>query len=100
MLFASLESEFGKYRANPNLKYLKHNWTILLNDGFNKKIHILEIPANTFTQKDFYIRHDRNRIVLHIDKNFEDCHPQQGITNRFFEYKVQTIDYTDYDEDK
>ena len=71
--FASLDSEFGKYRANTNLKYLRHNWTILLNDGFHKKLHILKIPANAFTQNDFYIRRDKNLIVLHIDKNFEDC---------------------------
>ena len=95
--FANLGGVNGKYGANVRLEYLKNEWTILLNDGYSKELHILQIPANTFVQSDFYIRRDKNLIVLGIDKSFEDCHPQQGITNKFFEYKIDTIDTTDYE---
>lgn len=91
--FANLSNINGKYPANINLKYLNYDWTLILNDGYNKKLHILKIPARTFTSDDFYIRKDKNLIVLGIDKNFEDSHPQQNINHRFFEYKIQTLDY-------
>ena len=67
---------------------------IILNDGFNRKLHVFNIPAKTFTYKQFYIRQDKNLIVLGINNNFVDSHPQQNIINRLFEYKIQTIDYS------
>lgn len=90
--FANLNIN-GKYPANVRLDYLNYEWTILLNDGFHKKLHILKIPPNTFVQNDFYIRQDKNLIVLGIDKDFVDYHPQQKICNRLFQYKTNTIDY-------
>lgn len=93
--FANLSNINGKYPANVNLSYLNYEWTILLNDGFHKKLHILTIPANTFNQNDFYIRKDKNLIVLGIDNDFVDYHPQQNIINRLFEYKAKTLEYED-----
>lgn len=93
--FANLSSSNGKYPANVKLSCLYSDWIILLNDSYRKKLHILKIPANTFTQNDFYIRTDKNLIVLGIDNNFVDSHPQQNKLNRFFEYKIATIDYSE-----
>ena len=92
--FANLNTPNGKYQANVNLKYLNYDWTIILNDGYNKKIHVFKIPANTFDNNNFSIRSDKNLIVLSIDTSFVDIHRQQGIENRLFEYKVNTIDYS------
>lgn len=91
--FANLSNINGKYPANVKLSYLNEEWMLLLNDGFNNKLHIFKVPANTFSQNDFYIREDKNLIVLAIDNYFDDTHPQQKIYNRFYEYKIQTIDY-------
>ena len=92
--YASLSGINGKYPANVNLSYLDNEWTILLDDKFHKKLHVLKVPANTFSYNDFYIRADRNLLVLAIDNSFVDSHPQNNIQNRFFEYKIQTIDYS------
>ena len=92
--FANLNTPNGKYPANVNLRYLNYDWTIILNDGYNKKIHVFKIPANTFDSNNFSVRSDKNLIVLSIDTSFVDIHRQQGIENRLFEYKVNTIDYS------
>lgn len=93
--FANLSGINGKYPANVNLSYLADEWTILLNDSFRKKLHILKIPANTFTSKDFTIRRDKNLIVLHIEhQSFVDSHPQERVYNELSQYKVKTIDYS------
>lgn len=92
--FSNLSNSNGKYPANVSLSYLENDWMIILNDGFNRKLHVFNIPAKTFTYKQFYIRQDKNLIVLGIDNNFVDFHPQQNIINRLFEYKIQTIDYS------
>lgn len=92
--FANLNTPNGKYSANVNLKYLNYDWTIILNDGYNEKIHIFKIPANTFISNNFYIRTDKNLIVLTIDTDFIDTHIQQGVENRLFEYKIGSIDYS------
>lgn len=91
--FANLSSINGKYPANVKLTYLSYDWTIILNDGFHKKLHIFRIPANTFISKNFAIRRDNNKIVLAIDNNFVDYHHHQNIENRFFKYKINSIDY-------
>ena len=91
--FANLSSKDGKYPANVKLDYPNHDWTLILNDEYNKNLHILQIPANTFSYKDFYIRTDKNLIVLLIDTSFVDIHPQSNIENRLYEFKVKTINY-------
>ena len=83
----------GKYPANVNTKHLDREWNLLLNDGFNKQLHILKIPPYTFTPKNFYIRPDNGKIVLIIDKNFVDTHPKENIENRLSNYKIKTINY-------
>lgn len=83
-----------KYPANVNLDYLNHDWFILLNNNEEKKLHILKIPANTFCQSDFYIRTDRNLIVLAIDSDFVDDHPFCEIYNDLSNYIVGEIDYS------
>lgn len=91
--YASLSGINGKYPANVNPLYLDNEWTLLLDDKFNKKLHVLKVPANTFLYNNFDIREDNKKIVLAIDNSFVDFHPQNNIINRFFEYKIQTIDY-------
>ena len=73
---------------------MNHDWFILLNNNEEKKLHILKIPANTFCQSDFYIRLDRNLIVLAIDSDFVDNHPFYEIDNDFSKYIVGEIDYS------
>ena len=73
---------------------MNHDWFILLNNNEEKKLHILKIPANTFCQANFYIRPDRNLIVLAIDSDFVDDHPSFGIHNDFSKYIVGEIDYS------
>lgn len=91
--FASYNGK--KYPANINIDYLNHEWFILLNNKKEKKLHVLKIPANTFNQNDFYIRYDKNLIVLEIDDNFIDYHPQHGKENDFMQYKKNTIEYNE-----
>ena len=91
--FANLSGINGKYPANVKPTYLGRDWTLLLNDGFNNKLHIFLIPANTFDLNDFYVRKDKNLIVLGVDNDFIDHHPQQNIENRFLKFKVKTLEY-------
>lgn len=83
-----------KYPANVKLDYLNHDWFILLNNNEEKKLHILKIPANTFCQANFYIRPDKNLIVLAFDSDFVDNHPFCKIDNDFSKYIVGEIDYS------
>lgn len=82
------------YPANVKLDYLNHDWFILLNNNEEKKLHILKIPANTFCQANFYIRPDKNLIVLAFDSDFVDNHPFCKIDNDFSKYIVGEIDYS------
>ncbi len=83
-----------KYPANVKLDYLNHDWFILLNNNEEKKLYILKIPANTFCQANFYIRPDKNLIVLAFDSDFVDNHPSYKIYNDFSKYIVGEIDYS------
>lgn len=94
--FANIQSDNynAKYPLNTKKEAPEADWSLLLNDGFNKQLHILHIPANTFSYNDFANR-GSGQIVLQIDRDFIDSHPQSNIYNKLFNYKIKTIDYSE-----
>ena len=46
--FASTNASSGNFWANPNVEFLKCDWSFILNDIKNRKLYLLDIPKNTF----------------------------------------------------
>jgi hypothetical protein len=74
--FASLNTASPVYWANPNVKFLKHDWWLLLNDYKHCELHIFNIPANSIKSDQLKVRADSpSKIDLQIkyeDDLFED----------------------------
>ena len=74
--FASLNRTGIVYWANPNVRVLQYDWTIILRDANNNELNVFQIPANTLTVSDFALRKDKNNLIdlqiLYNDVKFED----------------------------
>jgi hypothetical protein len=91
--FASKNTGGPFYYANPNIKFLTHDWSLLLNDREHNKLHVLNIPANSIKNNQVRPRGDiPSKIDLQIkyeDDLFEDS--RSGI--QFVKWLVKTISY-------
>ena len=91
--FASKNKGAPNYWANPNIQYLQNNWSLLLNDYIERRLHVFYIPANSILQDQIRLRaDDTNKIDLQIkyeSEIFEDS--RSGIN--FVNWFVQTISY-------
>ena len=74
--YSSQNSTVNIYWANPSVRLLKADWTLILNDKMGGKLYLFKIPANTFKVGDFKVRKDQmDKIDLQIaygDLNFTD----------------------------
>lgn len=89
--YAALNGEI--YPANADPRHLREDWYLLLDDCYNKKLHVFKIPANSLLSSRLAYRSDKGQIVLMINRSFVDVHRQERIENRFAEFKIATFDY-------
>ena len=90
--FASANSSNRIYWANPSTDLLKVNWTIILNDNINHKIHVFKIPKDSISVWDVKTRNDNGLIDLQIsfyDLNFQDT--RSGIC--FGKWLITSLNY-------
>ncbi len=91
--FASTNSTSKVYWANPNISVLTKNWTLILNDKTNRKLHVFNIQAGTIQVKQLKTRADKpSAIDLQIaygNKRFQDSRSKF----EFAPYYVQTLSY-------
>lgn len=68
--FASLQERKSVYWANPDIKFLKHKWYIVLNNQCAKTLPVLEVPGNQFSVNS---SDSKNNLTLRKDKpNYVD----------------------------
>lgn len=82
------------YWANPKFEYVYVDWTIILNDNRESILYLLDIPKNSFSEKDFVSRSDRNLIDMKIrcnDNQYMDLASQNSLKK----YLIASIDYGD-----
>lgn len=82
------------YWANPKFEFLKEDWTIILNDKRISKLYLINIPKNTFEEKDFVSRSDKYLIDMKIrcdDNQYRDMTSRTPLK----EYLIASIDYKD-----
>lgn len=89
--FASTNAGREEFWANPQVEFLKHDWSFILNDTKKRKLYLLNIPQNTFTSKDFPHRNKGTRLAIALDtttltNNLSD-------KTNFSPYKVAEISY-------
>ena len=65
--FASTNASREEFWANPNVEFLKHDWSFILNDTKKRKLYLLNIPKNTFTSKDFPHRNKGKMLAIALD---------------------------------
>jgi hypothetical protein len=91
--FSSKNSTQDTYWANPNIKILKENWTLILNDTNNSKIHVFTIPQYSIKENEIIVRSDKPQLIdIQIEygnKTFLDRRSKIQF-NRWF---VKTIGY-------
>jgi hypothetical protein len=91
--FASKNKVSATYWANPNIKFLKTDWWLLLNDCKHHNLHIFYIPANSIENAQIKTRSDQlDKIDLQIKYEndlFEDS--RSGI--QFVNWFRGTISY-------
>ncbi len=83
----------GYFPANAAPRHIHETWYLLLDDCYKRKLHVLRIPANSFKATDFHYRQDNGSIVLSINQNLIDLHPEDDIANYLEKFRVTTIDY-------
>ena len=91
--YASKNRATRNYWANPNFEYLNEDWWLILNDWYNRKLYLFQIPRNSISEEDLVSRNDQpNLIDLQIyenDPNFTDM--RSGYS--FKRFLVDEIDY-------
>lgn len=82
------------YWANPKFEFVKENWSIILNDKRANILYLLNIPKNSFMEKDFVSRSDKYLIDMKIKCN--DCQFKDMMSKvSLKKYLVASIDYKD-----
>jgi len=91
--FASLNKNEKTYWANPKIEFLGVNWSIILNDKKNRRLHIFNIPAGTISKNQVKVRNDQpgkmDMDILYDDKAFKDI--KSGV--EFVQWFAETIQY-------
>lgn len=88
------KTNYDFYWANPRFEYLEQDWNIILNEKYQKKLILLQVPKNSFTDSDMKSRTDKYLIDLRIrcdDNSYYDF----GSGNYFKEYYICMVDYSD-----
>lgn len=65
--YASLQEKKSTYWANPSVDFVNTKWYLILNNQFERKITLLEIPDNSFSVD---VKSTSNRLILRSDKPF------------------------------
>ena len=90
---SSNESAGRKYWANPNIDVLSQNWTLILNDKIDEKLHIFRIPAGAIQKSQLKVRSDNDNLIdlqiFYGDDNFQDSRSYVV----FAPWYIQTISY-------
>ncbi len=90
---SSNDSASRKYWANPNISVLNKDWTLILNDKINKRLHIFKIPAGDIEEGQLKTRSDNDGLIdlqiYYNDKNFQDSRSDCA----FAPWYIQTISY-------
>ena len=95
--YAKLQEKKKVFWINPDINLIKTHWMLVLNNQVERKIYILEVPANTFKcslNKDNGVLRIRQDKPMYLDininyKTFVDI----GSKVSFKEYIVDTIKY-------
>jgi len=95
--YAKLQEKKGSFWLNPDIKLLKEDWMLVLNNQIEKIIYILAVPANTFNYSE---KHDGKALKTRSDKPMYidlNIHYKKladvGSKQSFKEYIVKTIKY-------
>ena len=75
--FASENKSSSKhFWANPNVRYLRDDWWLILNDISKRTLHLFFIPANSINSNSMYLRSDKPDLIdmqiNYNDKTFTD----------------------------
>lgn len=95
--YASITANQNFYWANPRDELVYLNWSIVLNDSYNKNLYLLNIPKNSIAYHQFANRKDKgkeNLIDMRIRANdyyYTDI--ASGIPLKKF--LVAKVDYSD-----
>ena len=91
--FASKNSSGNYYWGNPTFDVIDYDWSLILNDTVEKRIHLFNIPKGTFRKSDLVARTDKANIIdlqiVYGDSQFTDRKSHKS----FFQYYVGTIEY-------
>ena len=95
--YAKLLEKKRHFWINPDIKFLKEEWMIILNNQIDRLIHVLKVPANTFAcsakkgENTLLIRKDR---PYYLDLNITcDDFVDIGSKQSFKEFLITTIKY-------
>lgn len=73
--FASKNSTLSVYWANPDISFLKKDWSLVLDNQLTRTLYLFDIRANSIARGELKERKDRNKINLNIvygDEQFRD----------------------------
>lgn len=90
--FASKNSTLDVYWANPDISFLKNNWSLVLNDQLNRTLYLFDIGANSIARGELKERKDRDFINMNIiygDGQFRDR--DTGVS--FSRFLTATLNY-------
>jgi hypothetical protein len=94
--FASKQKKKPVYWLNPDPRFIKENWTVVLNNQQERKLIVMLIPKNSLVASKnpkkgmFKIRNDRNGLDMNI---FVDSLVEQRSRHDFSKYVIKTISY-------
>lgn len=91
--FASTNAASGFYWANPNPEFLNYDWSLILHNPREHTLYLLNIPKNTFSIKDFYLRSGAIPNLSINPSTLIDAGP--GKVN-FSSYIIAKINYEEY----
>lgn len=95
--YAKLQEKKNLFWINPDLKLLKEDWMLVLNNQVERKLFVLIVPANTFKcslNRDKGVLRIRPDKPIYLDLNISsETFVDVGSKISFKEYVVKTINY-------
>lgn len=88
--FASANASSGNFWANPNIEFLKCDWSFILNDIKNRKLYLLDIPKNTFDKTTLPLK---TPDLLQISLDSKTLISTYSDKTDFRPYKVTEVSY-------
>ena len=88
--FASTNVRTGEFWANPNVGFLKCDWSFILNDIKNRKLYLLDIPKNTFDKTALPLK---TPDLLQISLDPETLINRSSDKTDFSPYKIAEVSY-------